>query len=70
MSSTRPGGMSETLFPVAEPPSRGRVQILATILAGFRWPDREAFSHLTGPQRKAALEIAEQALTQLAEAPD
>lgn len=53
-----------------QPVPTHRVQALAGVLAGFRWPTRGTFERLTKPQKQLALEVAEDALRRLAEAED
>lgn len=47
-----------------------RVEALARVMAGFRWPGRESFEKLTKKQQHACREAARHALTTLAEYPD
>lgn len=47
-----------------------RVRILASILAGFRWPNRGSYERLTKPQQRAAMDAARGALEALAREPD
>jgi hypothetical protein len=62
--------MSLTLFD--EPPvvPEHRIETLARVIAGFRWPDRGSFEKLTKPQQRACLEAARGALERLAAEPD
>jgi hypothetical protein len=48
-----------------EPP-KGRVEVLARMLAGFQWPGR-GFDRLTNPQQRAAIDAARAALKRVAE---
>lgn len=52
-----------------EPPAH-RVQALAGVLAGFRYPDRRSFEDLKKGQQKAVLAAARMALQLLAWAPE
>lgn len=47
-----------------------RVEILAHVMAGFRWPGRRSFDRLTKEQQRLALDVARQALERLAAADD
>lgn len=60
--------MSQLTFdsPLGPPPSEHRVNVLANVIAGFRWPDRGGFQKLTKAQQKAAHEAAEMALRHVA----
>jgi hypothetical protein len=42
-----------------------RVKVLATVLAGFTWPERGSFEKLRGPQKLACLQAARVALDYL-----
>jgi hypothetical protein len=51
-------------------PSPGRVQVLAGVLAGMRWPGAGNWQALRKEQRAAAEEAARLALGRLGEEPD
>jgi len=48
----------------------GKIDILARLLAGFRYPGRKKYEALTAAQRTACREAAELALTHLQNKPD
>lgn len=59
------------LFAELEPQvSEHRVDALANVLAGFRWPGRGSFVALKKGQQQAVLEVARGALAALAKEPD
>jgi hypothetical protein len=57
--------MSLSLFEQPVVPEH-RIEVLARVLAGFRWPDRGSFEKLTKPQQRACVETAKAALERLA----
>lgn len=59
------------LFGELEPHvSEHRVEALANVLAGFRWPRRGSFVALKKGQQQAVLDVARGALAALAKEPD
>lgn len=48
-------------------PSKGRVHIVATVMAGMTWPG-QAFDRLPQPRRRLAYDVARDALKRLQEA--
>lgn len=61
--------MSQLSLDVPSVPDH-RVRVLATVLAGFRWPDRGSFEKLKKGQQQAALDAARGALEHLAAEPE
>lgn len=57
-----------TLVPDAFKPSPVRVVALAGIIAGMRWPGSDSFASLSRKRQQAAILIATDALTRIAEA--
>jgi hypothetical protein len=65
--------VNETLFDpeaISPEPSAHRVEALAGLLAGFRWPGRNSFDQLKKSQKAAALDAANEALMRLQSEPD